>query len=61
MKRIIAALLVALFVLVGGGFLLACPYDGDGQGPAVYVPDSGGSSTTSTQQAPTDQTAQPPG
>ena len=61
MKRIIAVSLIALFVLVGGGLALACPYPstGDPSGPAVYFPQPDGSSTTSTPQAPVDQTQQP--
>ncbi|MGA2765532.1 MAG: hypothetical protein ABSG17_19465 [Spirochaetia bacterium] len=62
MKRIIAVSLIALFVLVGGGLALACTFPGSGDpaGPAVQVPQTDGSSTTSTTpQVPTDQT-QPP-
>ncbi len=64
MKRIIAVSLIALFVLVGGGFVLACPFQGssDPAGPAVQVPQTDGSSTaTATPQAPVDQTQQPNG
>jgi hypothetical protein len=64
MKRIIAATLIALFVLVGGGLALACPYpvSGDPAGPAVLFPHPDGSTTTSTTpQVPVDQTQQPNG
>ncbi len=63
MKRIIAATLVALFVLVAGGIALACsfdmPSDSSGSGPAVLFPQTDGSSTTSAPAAPATQTAQP--
>ncbi len=62
MKRIIAVLLVALFVLVSGGIALACGMDypsSSSQGPAVYFPQTGGSSTTSAPDTPASQTAQP--
>ncbi len=61
MKRIIAVLLVALFVLVSGGIALACSFDmpsSSSQGPAVLFPQSDGSSTTSAPDTAT-QTAQP--
>ncbi len=61
MKRIIAALLVALFVLVGGGLAVACSFGSDdGAGPAVLFPKPDGTTTTSTPEAPA-QTAQPNG
>ncbi len=62
MKRIIAATLVALFVLVAGGIALACGMDypsSSSQGPAVFFPQSDGSSTTSAPDTTATQTAQP--
>ncbi len=61
MNRIIAVLLVALFVLVTGGIALACSFDmpSSDSGPAVLFPQSDGSSTTSAPDTPASQTAQP--
>ncbi len=65
MKRIIVISLVALFVLVGAGLAMACPFQSTGDnasGPAVFIPQTGGSTSASTTpQVPTDGTSQPNG
>jgi hypothetical protein len=63
MKRIIAISLVALFVLLGSGLVMACPFqDSAPAGPAVQAPQTDDSATaTATPQLPADQTKQPNG
>jgi hypothetical protein len=64
MKRIIAVSLVALFVLLGSGLALACPFQDTGTpaGPTVQAPQTNDNATaTTTPQLPADQTQQPNG